>query len=107
MALMIELLVMAAMGALGWLGGQSGVAHALAKASAISATEVRTVEEIHAQAQRSCLFFAAGIAALMLGRLVSARRGVVNIPSNLIMPATCAALAIGFALQMGYGDPLQ
>jgi len=75
MALMIELLVMAAMGALGWLGGQSGVAHALAKASAISATEVRTVEEIHAQAQRSCLFFAAGIAALMLGRLVSARRG--------------------------------
>ena len=106
MALMIELLVMAAMGALGWLGGQSGVAHALAKASAISATEVRTVEEIHAQAQRSCLFFAAGIAALMLGRLVSARRGVVNIPSTLIMPATCAALAIGFALQMGYGDPL-
>ena len=106
MALMIELLVMAAMGALGWLGGQSGVAHALAKAAAISATEVRTVEEIHAQAQRSCLFFAAGIAALMLGRLVSARRGVVNIPSTLIMPATCAALAIGFALQMGYGDPL-
>ena len=106
MALLIELLVMAALGALGWLGGQSAVAHALAKAAAISATEVRTVEQIHAQTQRSCVFFAAGIAALILGRLVSARRGVVNIPSPLIMPATCAALAIGFALQMGYGDPL-
>src|SRR5437773_1632903 len=97
---------MAALGALGWLGGQSAVAHALAKAAAISATEVRTVEQIHAQTQRSCVFFAAGIAGLILGRLVSARRGVVNIPSPLIMPATCAALAIGFALQMGYGDPL-
>src|ERR1700720_42799 len=87
MALLIELLVMAAIGALGWLGGQSGVAHALAKAAAITATEVRTAEEIHAHAQRAGLFFAAGIAAL-------------------ILPATCAALAIGFALQMGYGDPL-
>src|SRR5207244_407442 len=77
-----------------------------ASASAISTTEVRTVAEIQAHAQRACLFFAAGIAALILGRLVSARRGVVNIPSPLIMPATCAALAIGFALQMGYGDPL-
>ena len=106
MALLIELLVMAAMGALGWLGGRSGVEHVLAKGAAISATEVRTVAEIHGHAQRAGLFFAAGIAALILGRLVSARRGQLNISSPLVMPATCAALAIGFALQMGYGDPL-
>jgi cell division protein FtsW (lipid II flippase) len=106
MALVIELLVMAALGALGWLGGQSSVAHALAKAAAISTTEVRTVAEIHAHAQRAGLFFAGGIAALILGRLISARRGLVNIPSPVILPATCAALAIGFALQMGYGDPV-
>src|SRR3989442_5190352 len=97
---------MAAVGALGWLGGQSGVEHVLAKAAAISATEVRTVEEIHAHAQRAGLFFAAGIAALTLGRLVSARRGVVNIRSPVILPATCAALAIGIALQMRYGAPV-
>ena len=97
---------MAAFGALGWLGGRSGVEHALAKAAAITADEVRTADQIHAQAVRAGLFFAAGIAALMLGRLVSARRGRVNVPAPLIMPATCAALAIGFALQMGYGDPI-
>jgi cell division protein FtsW (lipid II flippase) len=106
MALLVELLVMAALGALGWLGGQSGVAHALSKAAAISTTEVRTVEEIHAHAQRAGLYFVAGIAALIVGRLISARRGQVNIPSPVILPATCAALAIGFALQMGYGDPV-
>ena len=74
MALLIELLAMAAFGALGWLGGRSGVEHALAKAAAITADEVRTADQIHAQAVRAGLFFAAGIAALMLGRLVSARR---------------------------------
>jgi cell division protein FtsW (lipid II flippase) len=106
MALLIELLTMAALGALGWLGGRSGVEHALAKAAAISADEVRTADQVHAQTLRAGLFFAAGIAALILGRLVSARRGRVNVPAPLIMPATCAALAIGFALQMGYGDPI-
>ena len=106
MPLLIELLVMAALGALGWLGGRAGIAHALAKGAAVTASEVRTPDEVHAQAVRAGLYFAAGIAALVLGRLVSARRGRVNIPSPLIMPATCAALAIGFALQMGYGDPL-
>ena len=106
MGLLIELLVMAAFGALGWLGGNSAVQHALAKGAESGGTEIRTAAEIHATALRASLYFAAGFLALIIGRLVSARRGRVNIPSPVILPATCAALAFGFALQMGYGDPL-
>jgi cell division protein FtsW (lipid II flippase) len=106
LGLLIELLVMAAFGALGWLGGSAAVQHALAKGAEAGGTEIRTAAEIQAQALRSSLYFAAGILALLVGRFVSARRGRVSIPSPFIMPATCAALAFGFALQMGYGDPL-
>jgi cell division protein FtsW (lipid II flippase) len=106
LGLLIELLVMAVLGALGWLGGNAAVQHAVAKGALSGGTEIRTLAEIHATAQRSGLYFAAGILAIIFGRFVSARRGQVNIPSPVIMPATCAALAFGFALQMGYGDPL-
>jgi cell division protein FtsW (lipid II flippase) len=106
LGLLIELLVMAAFGALGWMGGHAAVQHAVAKGAESGGTEIRTLAEIHATALRSGLYFAGGILALIIGRFVSARRGRVSIPSPVILPATCAALAFGFALQMGYGDPL-
>ena len=50
--------------------------------------------------------FGAGVLALIIGRFVSARRGRVNVPAPVILPAMCAAAVLGLALQMGYGDPL-
>jgi cell division protein FtsW (lipid II flippase) len=106
MGLIIELLGMAVIAALGALGAQAGVTHALAKAAELGGTEVRTAAEVQAETLTSIFYYLGGIAAVILGRLVSGRRGRVNIGAHGILPATVAAIAIGFALQMSYGDPL-
>jgi len=105
-ALLVELLAMAAAGALGWLGGRAAVEHVLAKGAELGGEDLRSAADVHALALRASLYFAAGIVALIVGRLVSARRGQVSVPAPLILPALCAAVAIGFSIQMGYGDPL-
>jgi len=106
MGLILELLGMVVIAALGALGARAGVGHALAKAAEIGGTEVRTAAEVQAQAMSATLYYLGGIAALIVGRLVSGRRGRVNIPAHGILPATVGAVAMGFALQMSYGDPL-
>jgi cell division protein FtsW (lipid II flippase) len=106
MGLIVELLGMAVIAALGALGARTGVAHALAKAAELGGTEVRTAAEVQAATVTATLYYLGGMAALILGRLVSGRRGRVNIPAHGILPATVGAIAMGFALQMSYGDPL-
>ncbi|HEY7509468.1 MAG TPA: FtsW/RodA/SpoVE family cell cycle protein, partial [Vicinamibacteria bacterium] len=106
MALIIELLGMAVIAALGALAANAGVAHALAKSAEIGGTEVRTAAQVQAETLTATFYYLGGIAALLVGRLVSGRRGRVNIPGHGILPATVAAISIGFALQMSYGDPL-
>lgn len=106
MGLLIELLGLAIIAGLGALGAHAAVGHALAKAAAVSAPEVRSVAEVRAETLEATLYFLAGIAVLVVGRFVSGRRGRLDIPAHGILPATVAAIAIGFALQMGYGDPL-
>jgi cell division protein FtsW (lipid II flippase) len=51
--------------------------------------------------------YAAGVVALAMARVVSARRGHGDIRVPLLLPAACAAAGMGLALQMGYGDPLR
>jgi cell division protein FtsW (lipid II flippase) len=106
MGLILELLGMAVIAALGALGARAGVGHALAKAAELGGTEVRTAAEVQATALTATLYYLGGMAALILGRLVSGRRGRVNIPAHGILPATVGAIAMGFALQMSYSDPL-
>lgn len=106
MTLVLELLAMAAVAGLAWLGTDAAVQHAIARAAEVSAPETRTAAEVQAAALRGVLFFAIGTAALMVSRAISARRGRVNVPAPFILPATCAAAAMGLAVQMGYGDPL-
>src|SRR6185295_8241880 len=106
MALILELLGMAVIAALGALGAHAGVGHALAKAGELGGTEVRTAAQVQAATMTATFYFLGGIGALILGRLVSGRRGRVNIPAHGILPATVGAIAMGFALQMSYGDPL-
>ena len=106
MSLALEVLAMIATAALAWLGSDAAVRHALAKAAEVSAHETRSVADIHAQALQAAVLFGVGVLALILGRLVSARRGRVNVPAPLILPALCLAAALGLMLQMGYGDPL-
>jgi cell division protein FtsW (lipid II flippase) len=104
--LFLELVAMLATALLAWAGTDAAVAHALAKGAGSTAAATRTAAEVHAEALRGIITFAAGVAALTLGRFVSARRGRVNVPAPVILPAMCAAAALGLALQMGYGDPL-
>jgi cell division protein FtsW (lipid II flippase) len=106
MSLAFEILALVATVVLAWLGSDAAVTHALAKGAAISAPETRTAAAVQAQALQGVLVFAAGVAALIVGRVLSARRGRVNVPAHLVLPAMCAAAAMGLALQMGYGDPL-
>ena len=106
MGLILELLGTAVIAALGALGARAGVAHALAKAAELGGTEVRTAAQVQAAALVATYYYLGGIAALILGRLISGRRGRVNIRAHGIVPATVGAIAIGFALQMSYGDPL-
>ena len=106
MALVIELLGIAIITALGALGAHAGVGHALAKAAELGGTEVRTAAEVQATTTEATLYYLAGMAALLLGRSISGRRGRVNVAAHGILPATAAAIALGFALQMSYGDPL-
>lgn len=97
---------MIAAAVLAWLGSDAAVRHALERVGGITAPETRTAADVQAQALQAVLIFAAGVAALIIGRLVSARRGRVNVPAPVILPAVCLAAAMGLALQMGYGDPL-
>jgi cell division protein FtsW (lipid II flippase) len=106
MALLIELLATAIIAGLGALAANAAVAHALAKGLELGGPEVRTAAEVQATALRATVYFLGGVAVMMLGRFVSARRGRNNIAAHGILPATVAAIAIGFALQIGYGDPL-
>ena len=106
MSLLLELLAMGAMAVLAWLGSDAAVQHAIAKALHNTAPETRTAAQVHAEAMKGALVFALGVVALMIGRYVSARRGRVNVPAPVILPATVAAATLGLVLQMGYGDPL-
>ena len=106
MGLILELLGMAVIAALGALGAHAGVGHALAKGAELGGTEVRTAAQVQATAMTATLYYLAGMGALILGRLISGRRGRVNIPAHGILPATVGAIAMGFALQMSYSDPL-
>jgi cell division protein FtsW (lipid II flippase) len=105
-SLLLELLAMAAAAALAWLGSQAAVQHALQRAAELSAPETRTALVVQEQARQAALVFAAGVAALAAGRIVSARRRRSRLGAALILPAVCAAAAIGLSLQVGYGDPL-
>lgn len=106
MTLLIELVALLATALLAWAGTDAAVAHAIAKGAESTAAATRTAAEVHAQALRGTLTFAAGVVGLAVGRFVSARRGRVNVPAPVILPAMCTAAALGLALQMGYGDPL-
>jgi cell division protein FtsW (lipid II flippase) len=106
MTLALEILAMIGAAVLAWLGSDAAVTHALQRAAAIAAPETRTAADVQAQALQAVLVFAAGVAALVIGRTLSARRGRVNVPSPVILPAMCLAAALGLSVQMGYGDPL-
>jgi cell division protein FtsW (lipid II flippase) len=105
-ALLLETLLMAGVALLVWLGVGSAVSGVLDKGASLSGPEVRTAAEVQAVALRAYLYFLGGMVALLLGRVVSQRRGTNNIFSPFLLPALCAAAGMGLALQVGYGDPL-
>ncbi|HEV8253267.1 MAG TPA: FtsW/RodA/SpoVE family cell cycle protein [Vicinamibacteria bacterium] len=104
--LLIELLGLAGAGLLAWFGGHAAIEGVLVKAQIYGGEEIRTVSEVHAAALQATLKFLGGIAALAVGRFVSLRRGHSNVDAPLLLPAAAAAAALGFGLQLGYGDPI-
>ena len=102
-----EIVVFAIVTVLTWFGVDAAVTGALAKGGEQGLAGVRTVAEVEQQALRGFFMFAAGVFALGMARVVSARRGHGDIRVPLLLPAACAAAGMGLALQMGYGNPLQ
>jgi cell division protein FtsW (lipid II flippase)/membrane peptidoglycan carboxypeptidase len=104
--LLIELVGLAGAALLAWLGGHAAIEGVLVKAQIYGGEEVRTVSEVHAAALQATLKFIGGIAVLAIGRFVSLRRGHGNVDAPLLLPAAAGAAALGFGLQLGYGDPI-
>ncbi|HEY7410669.1 MAG TPA: FtsW/RodA/SpoVE family cell cycle protein [Vicinamibacteria bacterium] len=105
--LLLEVAAILLTAVLAWFGVGAAVDAALAKAGAATSGNVRTAAEVQAQALGSYLKFLGGVLALVVGRVVSARRGRGSIATPLLVPAVCAASALGLALQVGYGSPLE
>ncbi|HET7747661.1 MAG TPA: FtsW/RodA/SpoVE family cell cycle protein, partial [Vicinamibacteria bacterium] len=103
--IIIELVAYAVIAAVTYFGIDSAVTAAIAKGDVGGAT-IRTAGEVKAAALRGYLLFLGGLAAIVLGRLASARRGRGSIEVPFLMPAAVAAAAMGLCLQMGFGQPL-
>ncbi len=88
-------------------------AHQALDAALLQAAErtgelVRTTEAVRAAATWASIQLGAGALALVAGSVVSRLRGLgpsISVP--LLLPATLAAVGLGFVVQMGYGDPLR
>jgi cell division protein FtsW (lipid II flippase) len=104
--LLIEFVLLAVVAVLCWLGADQAVTHMLDKAAAVGAgwEVIRQPEAIRAAASSALLQFLGGVFLLGSARLYSVRRGHGNVSVPFLVPAVCAAAAIGFCLQMGYGN---
>ncbi len=104
--LVIEMVLLAVVGVFTWLGVDQSVTNMLDKAAAVGAgwEVIRRPEEIRAATTPAILQFLGGLLLLGGARLYSARRGQGNVSVPFVIPAVCAAVGIGFSLQMGYGN---
>jgi cell division protein FtsW (lipid II flippase)/cell division protein FtsI/penicillin-binding protein 2 len=89
-----------------WLGMHSAIETVLFKAQAWTGLPVRTPAELAEGTRNAYFMFVGGMAALALARFTSLKRGRGNIDAPLLVPAACAAAAIGLCLQIGYANPL-
>lgn len=81
---------------------------ALAQSALRSGELVRTAAEVDSARIGALVSFAVGALALFAGSLVGrARSAATAIRVPLLLPATILTAGLGFALQMGYGDPLR
>ena len=67
---------------------------------------VRTPEQVVAAAWRGYALWAAGIAAMAVGRAIGARRVGALPAGGVLIPAVALATGLGLVVQVGYGDPL-
>ena len=106
--LLVEAVLLGVVAVLTWLGAGQAVTNVLDKAAAIGPgwEVIRQPGAVRAAASSAVLQFMAGIAVLGGARLYSLRRGEGNVSVPLLIPAVCGAAAIGFCLQLGYGNPV-
>ncbi len=89
-----------------WLGSGQAVQGVLEAGALRGGEPLRSAAEVSSEAQQAFLWFAMGVGALVLGRLLSLRRRGQHLPAPLLLPAAVAAAGLGFVIQLGYGDPL-
>jgi cell division protein FtsW (lipid II flippase) len=104
--LFIEMLLLAVIGVLAWLGVDQSVTQMLDKAAAVGGKweVIRQPADVRAAVTPALLQFLAGLVLLGGARFWSVRRGHGNVGVPLLVPAVSAAVAIGFCMQMGYGN---
>ncbi len=104
----VEVLAVLATVALSLWAADTSLDRALAQAALREGPLLRSLEEVAAAHQRALVAFAAGTLALLGGRLLGQRQqGLQPITLPLLLPATIAAVGLGYAVQTGYGDPLR
>jgi cell division protein FtsW (lipid II flippase) len=104
--LVIEMVAYVVIAVLTWLGMHSAIETVLYKAQVWTGLPVRTPAELAEGTRSAYLMFVGGMAALALARFTSIKRGRGNIDVPLLVPAACAAAALGLCLQIGYANPL-
>ncbi len=106
--LFIELLaVLAIVATTVFWGLDSAVSNALNAALERSGEIVRDALEVRQAEVAAAWNYAAGIGAMMLGRLVATRRRPESLSIHLMMPAVACTTGLGLVLQWGYADPLR
>lgn len=100
-------LVLLSIGGALW-AADAALDRALVQSAARSGELVRGVAEVDSARMGALVSFAVGALALFGGSLVGRGRAAATaIRVPLLLPATILAAGLGFALQMGYGDPLR
>lgn len=89
------------------LFARGAVEGTLAQAALRTGPALRTAAEVWQQTDRAILAYSLGAAALLVGRFVSLRRRGHHVAAPFLLPAVFVAIAVGFLVQLGFGDPLR
>ncbi|MEN0063638.1 MAG: FtsW/RodA/SpoVE family cell cycle protein [Myxococcota bacterium] len=92
---------------LGIVASEQALSAALAQAAERSGEVLRTLAEVERASRWASLEFGLGALALVAGSWAGRLRGGNAISVPFLLPAAVAAIGLGFAMQMGYGDPLR
>jgi cell division protein FtsW (lipid II flippase) len=103
--LLVEVVLLVAVAALGWQGAHVAIEGTLAAAGVRG--DVGDAAAIRAAGDTAALWFAGGVGLLAVTRALTGLRRGLHIRTPLLMVAASGAAALGFVVQLGYGNPFR